>query len=201
MKRIKEVIINILLGGFAVVLPLTILLFTIKWLFNTISSLINPLTLYVTKFLNYPQLFLDFIVITIILLSCFLIGLFMKTKLGFISFNLIETKILYRLVGYKFIKEVVNQFISNDKNKSFKEVAIVQIFDSKTLMIGFITEKHSFGYSVFVPTTPNPTSGFVYILSNEQVEILKDISIEEAMRSIISCGINSGKIIKSINKF
>lgn len=63
-------------------------------------------------------------------------------------------------------------------------------------MTAFVTEQHVDGsYSVFVPTGPNPTSGNIYHLKKKYVHLV-DVSVEDAMRSIISCGAGSGKLLK-----
>ncbi len=62
-------------------------------------------------------------------------------------------------------------------------------------MTCFLTDETPEGIcSVFVPTGPNPTSGNIYHLKKEYVHLI-NVSIEEAMRSIISCGASSQKRI------
>jgi uncharacterized membrane protein len=51
---------------------------------------------------------------------------------------------------------------------------------------------------VFVPTGPNPTSGFIYHLDQQYVHPVK-VSVEEAMRSVISCGAGSGTLLGKLN--
>ena len=65
------------------------------------------------------------------------------------------------------VKETVNQLF-NRKSSPFSSVALIQIFQNETLVTGFVTDEHQNGTSsVFVPTGPNPTSGFIYHLPNE----------------------------------
>jgi uncharacterized membrane protein len=57
---------------------------------------------------------------------------------------------------------------------------------------GIVTARHANGdYTVYVPTAPIPTSGFVYHLAADCVELLPHISVETAMRTVISCGSGS----------
>ena len=54
--------------------------------------------------------------------------------------------------------------------------------------------------TVFVPTGPNPTSGFIYHLPNKYIHKV-DVRVEDAMRSVISCGTGSSALIqKKLNK-
>jgi uncharacterized membrane protein len=67
-------------------------------------------------------------------------------------------------------------------------------------MIGFISAETNEGggmYSVFVPTGPNPTNGFIFLMEKEQVTFL-DIKSEEAMRMIIGVGTGSEKLLANI---
>ena len=80
------------------------------------------------------------------------------------------------------------------KNRSFfKEVVLVDIFNSGVLMTGFITDDHGDILSVFVPTGPNPTSGNIYHLQKERV-VKTTASVDLGMKTIISCGAGSAEV-------
>jgi uncharacterized membrane protein len=82
----------------------------------------------------------------------------------------------------------------------FTSVALVNIFGTDTLVTAFITDEHADGsYTVFVPTGPNPTSGFMYHMKRKYVHKV-DYPMEEAMRTVISCGSGSRKILDSYRR-
>ena len=113
-------------------------------------------------------------------------------------YNAIEKNLLKKFPGYKLIKETVLQLLGN-KNSPFSSVVLVNIFENETRVTAFITEEHADGsFTVFVPTGPNPTSGNIYHVKKQYVT-KTDADVEDAMKSIISCGAGSSKIIKSIN--
>ena len=86
------------------------------------------------------------------------------------------------------------QFIGKKKSP-FSSVALVQVFGNETLMTAFITDTHDSGrYTVFVPTGPNPTTGFVFHLPKKSVHPIR-VTVEEAFRSVIGCGAGSTNII------
>ena len=86
------------------------------------------------------------------------------------------------------------------KNRSFfREVVLVDIFNSGTLMTGFITDDQGEIITVFVPTGPNPTSGNIYHLQKDRVLKTK-ASVDNGMKSIISCGAGSAEIFASIEE-
>lgn len=197
-KRFTQFLNTTLLGGLAVVLPLVITLFFLKWLFGFIVSLIAPISNALVTQSGFQEVVANLLVISVIVVSCFLIGVMIKTRLGKYIQHLVDTKLLKLIPGYKIVKETVNQFIHTDgKNSPFKSVALARLFDSETLVTCFVTARHTNGYvTVFVPTGPNPTSGMIYHLKSTQVNELENISIENAMRSIIGCGIGSEPLLR-----
>ncbi len=78
------------------------------------------------------------------------------------------------------------------KKTPFSQVVLVDVFDNGSLMTGFITDdeiKEDF-FTVFVPTGPNPTNGFIFHVKKDKVKYL-DTRPEDAMRTIIGMGTGS----------
>lgn len=199
MGRLKSFVRTSLLGGAAVILPVAISVFIFKWLFNWITNIIQPLTNLVMAKSQVQEILADALVIVFISMSCFFIGVIIKTKVGKFVHESLENHILNIAPGYSTIKETVAQFIGK-KRVPFSSVALVQVFENSTLMTAFITDVHSDGsYTVFVPTGPNPTSGNIYHLTGQFVHHV-DVPVEQAMRSIISCGAGSTALINSFGE-
>lgn len=196
MKRIKAFFKTSLLGGMVVILPVAILGFVFKWIFNLVTDIVQPLTNLVMARSQIQEILAVVLVIAVILAVCFLVGVFVRTRLGAIIYKTLENRILKIAPGYSLIKETVMQFLGNKKSP-FSSVALVQMFGSETLMSAFVTDTHADGsYTVFVPTGPNPTSGSIYHLKGKYVHRI-DVPIEDAMRSIIGCGAGSNKLINA----
>lgn len=194
MKRLSAFFRTSLLGGTVVILPIAILAFVFKWIFDFVTGIIQPLTDMVIKRSPVPEISADILVIIIIILACFLIGVLVKTKLGACVFHAMENRILRVAPGYSLIKDAVVQLLGQ-KESPFSRVALARIFQNETLVTCFITDKHRDGsYTLFIPTGPNPTSGMIYHVKGEYVHPVK-IPVEEAMRSIISCGAGSQKLM------
>lgn len=97
---------------------------------------------------------------------------------------------------YKTSKEIVSHLFGQDK-KSFKQVVLVPFPKQGIYTLGFLSEiaPHEIieatGHemvSVFVPTTPNPTTGFTVIFNVKDIYYLK-MKPEAAIKFIVSCGI------------
>lgn len=195
MDKIKTFITTSILGGVAVILPSVLLILLFRWLFRWITGIIQPLTDFFISSGQFQEVIADIIVVAIILAICFVVGVVVKTKAGrFVQENL-EQRILQMAPGYSIIKSVVMQFIGR-KESPFSSVALVRPFENRTLLTAFITDTHEDGrYTVFVPTGPNPTTGFIFHLEPEQVYPVK-APVEEVIKSVISCGMGSKGLLK-----
>ena len=195
MERFKSFFKTSLIGGIVVILPAAIFVFVFKWLFRWVTDIIQPLTNLVVMRSHIKEIAADALVLAIIVIGCFVIGIVVKTRIGrFIHENL-ENRISKIAPGYGTIKEIVMQLIG--KKFPFSSVALVRIFENDTLVTAFITDSHPDGsYTIFAPTAPNPTSGFIYHVKGEYVHHV-DIPIEKAMRSVITCGAGSKNLIKA----
>ncbi len=195
MEKFKSFLKTSIIGGVLVILPMFIFIMVFKWLFGWVTDIIHPLTDFIVTKANMSKIIADALVIAIIVISCFIIGIIVKTKIGKFIHEKLESRILKIAPGYSTIKEIVMQFIG--KKFPFSSVVLVRVFENDTLMTAFITDTHEDGScTVFIPTAPNPTSGFVYHVKNEYLQHV-NISVEEAMRSIITCGAGSKKILEA----
>jgi uncharacterized membrane protein len=205
LQQFKNFIKTTLFGGIVVILPVIIIAFFIKWLFKTITDLIQPLTNYALTQYHVPEFIADGIVISLIILICFFVGVMVQTSIGRL-FHRIFDKILVRMApGYRMVKEVVIQLFGQSEDSPFVngKVARVKIFgeDCPTEVTALITDQHEDGsYTIFMPTGPNPTSGNIYHVKASQVTVCPDIPLDSAMRTVIACGAGSGMIFKTLCK-
>ncbi len=98
---------------------------------------------------------------------------------------------------YKTVKEVIN-VIFTDQTKAFKQVVMVPFPNPDVFSVGFLS-RESPSYparegkpltSVFIPTTPNPTTGYLIQFHTEEI-IALDMTVEEALKYVVSCGMIS----------
>ena len=197
-SKLKNYILTTLLGGFVVILPIALLLVVFNWIFSLLFGIISPITSLFTFGGNVNVFLANVIAITIILMVCFGVGVMMKTSLGTYLYKGFENRVLARLPFYKGIKETISLFTNKEK-MPFSTVVLIDAFGNDTRMTGFVTDTHENGnFTVFVPTGPNPTNGIIYHVPESQIEIL-DISVEDAMKSIIGVGAGSSKVVSSKN--
>lgn len=94
---------------------------------------------------------------------------------------------------YKTSQDVIKTIFVTD-TKAFKQVVMVPFPNKESHCIGLVTREdletidQNNRVAVFVPTTPNPTSGFLVMFKKEDV-IYLDMKIEDALKYVISCGV------------
>ena len=136
------------------------------------------------------------LIIGIILLTA--LGYFSKYLLGRFFINLTERvldKVPFINTVYRSVKQIVETF-GKENRAVFKEVCLVEYPRKECYVLGFITANASrhvtdkiagkFTY-VFVPTTPNPTSGFLLLVQDEEIHRI-DVSVGDGMKMLISGG-------------
>jgi uncharacterized membrane protein len=95
---------------------------------------------------------------------------------------------------YRTCQDVIRTIFSS-KAKSFKQVVLAPFPNPEVYTMGFITQEslpglahHPESVAVFIPTAPNPTSGFLMMFNASDLLYL-DMKIEDAFKTIISCGV------------
>ena len=201
-KRRKSIILslrNYFITGIVVLVPIGITLYLTKF-FIQISSKIIP------NEIN-PNSYLPFAIPGIeILLSVILITLIGGLSLSFIGkkvlqiFNDILKKIPILRTIYSAIGQMAETLAPNKSSR--KSVVLIEYPRKGSWAVGFATKENKGEISkktnkelinVFVPTTPNPTSGFLLMFPKEEVVYL-DMTFEEASKFIVSAGTSSKNI-------
>jgi len=197
IKRKKRSILtrfrNYFITGIVVLIPIGITIYVTIFLIS-ISSKILPKEINPNHYLPYDIPGVE-ILISIILIT--FIGWLSLSFLGkrFLSlFNNILKNIPILRTIYSAIVQMTETFTKNDKQK--KNVVLVEYPRKGTWAVGFATKENIGQMSqktsknlvnVFVPTTPNPTSGFLLMFPKDEI-IYLDLTFEEASKFIVSAG-------------
>jgi|TARA_Y100000815_G_scaffold126005_1_gene113582 uncharacterized membrane protein len=184
---------NYFIAGVVVLIPIGVTFYLTIFLVK-ISSRILPKEINPNHYLPYNIPGLE-IIISIILIT--LIG---WLSLSFIGrrllnlFNNILKKIPILRTIYSAIGQMTETFTKTDKDK--KNVVLVEYPRKGSWAVGFATKENTGEISdkvkkdlinVFVPTTPNPTSGFLLMFPKDEV-IYLDLTFEQASKFIVSAG-------------
>lgn len=154
----------------------------VGWLANTLSSI--P----VLKPLPYPLML--FISAVFVLMVIYLVGLVASTYVGKVAIDIMDTFVLNIPVlnyVYRISKETVKAFYNLPTKRVFKGVVWVKMGENAKIL-GFITDIYGDIICVFIPSTPNPTTGFTLLVSKENIENA-DMGVEDGLKFVISGGI------------
>ena len=188
--------------GILIVLPLGVTGLVIGLILDTIG---NPASALFFRFIDsnireLPSVGipLEILSLVIVIIIITLLGYGSRIFLGRMVFNFFEGilgKVPFINLVYNTVKQIVDTF-SQQNNAIFQEVVLIEYPRKGIYAVGFLTNQargeiqEKTGehlVNVFVPTTPNPTSGFLLMLPNEAI-IPMEMTIAEGMKLIISGG-------------
>lgn len=196
--------------GLAIVLPAIVSLAIVKWLFGTVSNVTDFLLfflkwipiekrwIYVNGVSGEMLLHWKLLALALAVTLITLVGRFARHYLGkkaiqLLDFAMLKVPLLNKIYGA--IKQV-NEAFTMSKGSSFQQVVLLEFPRPGIYSLGFITnEDHQevqsrtaqTVVSVFVPTTPNPTSGFIVLVPDTDL-IKLEMSVADGLKFIVSLG-------------
>ena len=198
-RSITLILRNYFITGVVVLIPIGFTLYLSKILIG-VSSRIIPENINPNSYLPYAIPGIE-ILISVILIT--IVGGLSLSFLGKRILKLIDDlfkRIPFLRAIYSAIVQMTETFSNKDNNK--KSVVLIEYPRKGVWAVGFATKENKGEMAnktnkklinVFVPTTPNPTSGFLLMFPIEDV-IYLDMSFEEASKFIVSAGNSSDKV-------
>jgi len=198
-RSITLILRNYFITGVVVLIPIGFTLYLSKILIG-FSSRIIPENINPNSYLPYAIPGIE-ILISVILIT--IVGGLSLSFLGKRILKLIDDlfkRIPFLRTIYSAIVQMTETFSNKDNNK--KSVVLIEYPRKGVWAVGFATKENKGEMAnktnkklinVFVPTTPNPTSGFLLMFPIEDV-IYLDMSFEEASKFIVSAGTSSDKV-------
>ena len=198
-RSLTLILRNYFITGVVILIPIGFTLYLTKFIIG-ISSKIIPQNINPNNYLPYAIPGIE-ILISVIFIT--IVGGLSLSFLGKRILKLIDDlfkRIPFLRTIYTAILQMTETF-SNKDNKDKKSVVLVEYPRKGVWAVGFATKENNGEMSektnkklinVFVPTTPNPTSGFLLMFPKDEV-IHLNMSFEEASRFIVSAGTAAGK--------
>lgn len=173
--------------GLLALAPIIILLWLLKFAYDFIAHIIGAI-FDTTEHNMFATIMILAILLGILLYS----GHLLEKKKDFILLKISEFfigKIPFVASIYNVIKDMVKMF-SGGNDKQYLGVGYIRLGDQE--VVGFITKEEQNDEGeflwVFVPTTPNPTSGFLFRVPKDKVK-RSDLSVAEGFKKVVSLGI------------
>lgn len=197
-KQVQRFIIASIVGGIVLVLPITLLYAGVRFIWLQAQRITKPIKQLVEIDDDIAAWIVDIAALGAILVAFFLLGVFVQTKAGKEFWNYID-RLLVKIPLYTVTRDTIRQFFGKGEKMPFTEVVEVDVFNTGTRMIGFISDQMEDGrYSVFVPTGPNPTNGFIFLIDKSQLT-LSEVRPEEAMRIVVGVGMGASELFSRVN--
>ena len=184
-----------LVAGLAVLVPVGFTFLVLRFLFRVTSGLLAPV---ITPLMpTLPAMAVAAVSVAILVVLVYLAGLLTTYLIGrrmiALGESIIQRIPLIRTI-YGAFRQVVKT-LSLPNRKAFKGVVWVEFPRAGFLALGFVTgtildENGKEFYKLFIPTTPNPTTGFFEVVPRGEVR-QTNIPIDDAMKMIMSAGILS----------
>jgi uncharacterized membrane protein len=189
---------NYLIGGLLIWIPIMVTVWVVRFL----SGILDQSLLLLPPSWRPEAVFGTYVPgvgIILSLLLLFLTGLVMKNLFGGQMVAGLESLVRrIPVVGPVYGgAKTFSETVLTDKGKSFKQVVIVEFPRKGVYSIGFITA-HELEEAqaktaqvvtcVFVPTTPNPTTGFIILVPKDEVTYM-DMSVDEAFKMLLTLGV------------
>lgn len=201
IKKFSRRLRNIFLTGFLITLPIALTIFILNFLFKSLDALSPTFTHWLIVLgtplpegYRIPFLGVIMTIVIVFLVGALTTNIFGSKLLQF--WEGIVEKIPFVRRIYKGTKQVVSSFANVD-TAAFTKVVLVEFPRKGSHAIAFVTGKTRGELQrltsedhiiIFIPTTPNPTSGFIIFTDPREVVEL-DMTIEEGIKYVISGGI------------
>jgi len=182
-----------LLTGLFVLIPLLVTLYVVYVIVSFLDGILYPILTNISSSVLGRSLYIPGLGLLLFVIITYVAGV--------VTSNLAGKKLLSygeaMLKRIPFVKSVYGstkdfmEAFSSEKLKSFQEVVLVEFPHKGSYAVGFVTGRLQRGEatycSVFAPTTPNPTSGYLLLVRETELLFLS-ISVEDAIKYIISLG-------------
>ncbi len=174
--------------GLLIVVPIGVAILILRWLFLTIDNILQPVA---KSLLGYtiPGLGLGITIVLIYLTGFVATNVIGRRLIGY-GESLLARVPLFRYL-YTGIKQILQSF-ATPREGGFLQVVLVEFPKKGMRAIGFVTSESSVEsgeklFSVYIPTSPNPTSGYLEIVREKDI-IKTNISIDDALKMVLSAG-------------
>jgi uncharacterized membrane protein len=197
LARVTRNLRNNLFAGLLVMAPVGITIYAFNALFESIDAILGPKIsdLLVRVFPEFVRERIPGLGVGATILLLYGAGWLARSYVG-TQLVLLWDKFIQKVPVFGTIHMAAKQVmkaIASSSGDGFKRVVLVHLNDPDSYVIGFVTGSMRLldgqeRKNVFVPTAPNPTTGVLMLLKAEQL-IETDLSVEEAMRMIVSAGL------------
>jgi uncharacterized membrane protein len=193
MRKLCEYVLGRLMTGALVAAPIYLAALLLLKGVKSLTAVFKPFAHLLPSWLPAQEL----LSLLVVLVICFLIGLAVRTRIGFELRKRLEKSFFERMPGYSLIRSLTQRLAGEDRETAWKP-ALAEV--EEALVPAFIIEELEDGrFTVFVPSIPTPLAGAVYILTAERVHPL-DVPFAQAIKAISRWGSGSKDLVAAMQR-
>jgi uncharacterized membrane protein len=193
MKKALMFVAKAVLGGLLIIVPIYLAILLLLKGMKSVVGLVRPFALLLPDWLPAEKA----LSLLLVLMSCFMIGIAVRTRAGRMVRERIERTFFERIPGYALFRSLTQQ-VAGDNRQNVWKPALVEI--EEALVPAFIIEEFEDGrYTVFVPSIPTPLAGAVYILDRKRVHPLS-VPFTEALKTVSKWGSGAKDLVAAMER-
>ncbi len=174
--------------GILVVVPLLATVLILKWLFEWVDELLQP---FIRTFAGRPLYGLGFVITLVLIYFAGLITSYFGGQRLLRAVESVIARVPLVRPMYNGIKQILESFAA-PRDTGFMQVVLVEFPRKGMRTLGFLTNEQFDAsgqrlLNVFIPTSPNPTSGYLMIVREEDI-LRTSIPVDDALKMIMSAG-------------
>ena len=194
MHKLMAFLKTTIAGGILFLIPVVVIIFVVAKAFSILQAISKPIAAKL-PFTNIAGVADDTIVtVVLLLLICFLAGIFMRTKLANRIVKWLQDRILVYIPGYSYVQALSTDWFSKERTANWKPASI---FVDDNEVICFVVDETEDYCSIFLPSAPSPSSGSICVRKKRDVTFLP-ITMSETIVMIRQLGKGASSQIQKV---
>jgi uncharacterized membrane protein len=194
VKQFRKSVLQPLFVGFLFLVPIYLAILLMLKAMKSLGKLVQPVVRLLPG--SFPAETVISLLLVVIL--CILVGLLLGTKLGQAMRTRMESSLFQKIPGYEVVRSMTRQLAGQGGQESEWQPALVEIEDA--LVPAFIVEELDDGrLTVFVPSSPTPLAGAIYILNPERVHPL-NVPFTQAVKAVTRWGSGAKALVEAMQE-
>jgi uncharacterized membrane protein len=196
MKAISQFVRTTILGGAFFLMPIVVLAYLLNKAFDFARRGLKPVATVIPDQLVSGTTKETILAVGLIVLLCFLAGLFARTLMAQKFTSKLESAMLSKVPAYDYLKQAGSSMMGLGEMAEHP-VVLAQLGDAWRL--GVQTDIVQGGLAaVFIPNSPNTFSGSVFFVARDRVQRL-DVPLAGALRCLERCGVGGGSLLSNLS--
>jgi uncharacterized membrane protein len=193
LKQFRKSVVQPLVVGFLFLVPIYLAILLMLKAMKSLAKLVQPLARLLPE--SFPAE--TVISLLLVVMLCILVGLLLGTKLGQAMRTRIQSSLLQKIPGYEVVRNLTRQLAGQGQESEWQP-ALAEIEDA--LVPAFIVEEFDDGrVTVFVPSSPTPLAGAIYILNPARVHPL-NVPFTQAVKAVTQWGSGSKALVEAMQE-